>query len=59
MGRVDIDKAITAHGGYPAVAGKLEWGLSYKKRKPRGYDSWVARQSVRESHAIGMNDIAT
>jgi len=45
VGRLDLEKAITAAGGFPVVAEKLGWRLAYKSRKPRGY--WTSLDNMR------------
>ncbi|KAK3233777.1 hypothetical protein CYMTET_55942 [Cymbomonas tetramitiformis] len=56
-GRVDLEKAITAAGGFPAVANKLGWRLAYKERKPRGY--WTSLANVRLEIENVIEDLGT
>lgn len=44
-GRVDVYRAIVAHGGSNMVAARMGWALPWRPRKPRGY--WDSRVNVR------------
>lgn len=44
-GRVDLEKAIRAIGGFSTVAARMKLSLSYNDRKPRGY--WDDVQNLR------------
>ena len=35
-GRLDLEKAVAAQGGFAEVANALGWKLAYKTKKPRG-----------------------
>lgn len=32
-----LERAINAHGGFGAVAGRIGWNMAYIPKRPRGY----------------------
>jgi hypothetical protein len=52
-GRLDLEKAVTASGGFPEVAKELGWKLAYKSKKPRGY--WDDLNNMRREIEVRFN----